>query len=250
MSKINVNTWEPESSTALTMGATGDTVTVPSGASLVVASGATINITGATQTGFPSSGFTRLHIPATGDYTVPASVSKIVVEVQGGGGGGGGGHYPGGYGSGGSAGAYALKSLSVTAGDVIAVVVGVGGNGYAGGGNGTVGGTSSFTDDGAAFTAVSCTGGGIGKYDADPDAGGVASGGDIQVDGMRGTSASGGNFMGSPSMLGFAGPRLGTTTGAAKASTGYGAGGTGAYSVVNGIGEPGRVGIVIVWEYK
>jgi len=36
MSKINVNTWEPESSTALTMGATGDTVTVPSGASLVV----------------------------------------------------------------------------------------------------------------------------------------------------------------------------------------------------------------------
>jgi len=58
MSKINVNTWEPESSTAMTMGASGDTTTVPSGASLVVASGATINITGATQTGFPAGGNT------------------------------------------------------------------------------------------------------------------------------------------------------------------------------------------------
>jgi hypothetical protein len=40
MSKINVNTWEPESGTALTMGATGDTITVPSGATLAIASGA------------------------------------------------------------------------------------------------------------------------------------------------------------------------------------------------------------------
>ena len=55
MSKINVDTWEPESGTAATLMASGDTVTVPSGASLVVASGATINITGATQTGFPKS---------------------------------------------------------------------------------------------------------------------------------------------------------------------------------------------------
>ena len=35
MSKINVNTWEPESLQALTMGASGDTVTVPSGVTLV-----------------------------------------------------------------------------------------------------------------------------------------------------------------------------------------------------------------------
>jgi hypothetical protein len=64
MSKINVDTWEPESGTAATLMATGDTVTVPSGASLVVASGATINITGATQTGFPSA----TNTPSFGAY--------------------------------------------------------------------------------------------------------------------------------------------------------------------------------------
>jgi len=51
MSKINVNTWEPESGTAATLMATGDTVTVPSGATLAIASGATVTNSG-TATGF------------------------------------------------------------------------------------------------------------------------------------------------------------------------------------------------------
>jgi len=58
MSKINVNTWEPEgSSTDAVMMASSDTVTVPSGAELDIASGATldvngtIDVTGATLTG-------------------------------------------------------------------------------------------------------------------------------------------------------------------------------------------------------
>jgi hypothetical protein len=51
MSKINVNTWEPETGTAATLMATGDTVTVPSGATLAIASGATITNSG-TSTGF------------------------------------------------------------------------------------------------------------------------------------------------------------------------------------------------------
>ena len=51
MSKINVNTWEPETGTAATLMATGDTVTLPSGATLAVASGATITNSG-TATGF------------------------------------------------------------------------------------------------------------------------------------------------------------------------------------------------------
>ena len=33
-----------------------------------------------------AGGFTRLHIPSSGAYTVPAGVTKIVVEVQGAGG--------------------------------------------------------------------------------------------------------------------------------------------------------------------
>jgi len=62
MSKINVNTWEPEgSSTDAVMMASSDTVTVPSGAELDIASGATldvngtIDVTGATTTGFPTN---------------------------------------------------------------------------------------------------------------------------------------------------------------------------------------------------
>jgi hypothetical protein len=57
MSKINVNTWEPETGTAATLMATGDTVTVPSGAEIDIASGATLDVngtldvTGATLTG-------------------------------------------------------------------------------------------------------------------------------------------------------------------------------------------------------
>jgi len=45
MSKINVDTWEPESGTAMTLGATGDTITVPSGATLTIASGAGFSAT-------------------------------------------------------------------------------------------------------------------------------------------------------------------------------------------------------------
>ena len=50
MSKINVNTWEPEgASTAATLMASGDTVTLPSGATLDV--NGEIDLTGATVTG-------------------------------------------------------------------------------------------------------------------------------------------------------------------------------------------------------
>ena len=79
MSKINVDTWEPESGTAATLMASGDTVTLPNGAILAVASGGDINVasggeidiasgatldvngtidlTGATKTGFPEGLF-------------------------------------------------------------------------------------------------------------------------------------------------------------------------------------------------
>ena len=53
MSKIEVDAIEPQSGTALTVGASGDTITVPSGAILNVASGATLTNNG-TATGFAS----------------------------------------------------------------------------------------------------------------------------------------------------------------------------------------------------
>ena len=57
MSTLEVGKIVPATGTAITLGDSGDTFTVPSGGALTVASGATINITGATQTGFPSGLF-------------------------------------------------------------------------------------------------------------------------------------------------------------------------------------------------
>ncbi len=202
-----------------------------------------------------SAGFHQMvvrSVTGSATYSPAAGVTKLIVVVQGAGGGGGGGHSSG-YGSGGSAGGYALKYFTgVASTDVMTVVVGAGGAGYAGGGNGTAGGASQFlsVSGGLHPFTVEGGGGGEGKYNTYSAVAGVASGGDINIDGERGGTNSGGNYLAGASMLGFAGARYGTDVGAAKASTGYGAGGTGAYSVVNGVGEPGRNGVVIIWEYK
>ena len=59
MSKLNVNTVEPEgATTTLTLGASGDTVDIPSGATLDV--NGTIDATGATITGFPQGGLQHI----------------------------------------------------------------------------------------------------------------------------------------------------------------------------------------------
>lgn len=212
--------------------------------------------TGALSWASASAGFHQMvvrSVTGSATYSPAAGVTKLIVAVQGAGGGGGGGHSSG-YGSGGCAGGYALKFLTgVASTDVMTVVVGAGGAGYTGGGNGTAGGASQFVSVSGGlhpFTTVEGLGGGEGKYNADPGYGGVASGGDINIDGMRGSDNNGGNYLGAPSMLGFAGARIGTDVGAAKPSTGYGSGGTGAYSITNGVGEPGRNGVVIIWEYK
>jgi len=106
MSKINVDTWEPESGTAATLMASGDTVTLPDGAILAVASGGDINVasggeidiasgatldvngtidlTGATKTGFPggldNASQWRLTADFTGDATpIGASVGTVAL---------------------------------------------------------------------------------------------------------------------------------------------------------------------------
>ena len=55
MSKIEVDAIEPQSGTSLTIGASGDTATVPSGATLTIASGATITNSG-TAVNFGATG--------------------------------------------------------------------------------------------------------------------------------------------------------------------------------------------------
>jgi len=250
MSKINVNTWEPESSTAMTMGASGDTTTVPSGASLVVASGATLDVTGATKTGFPSAGFSRWHIAPAGTYTVPTDITKIIVEVQAGGGGGGAAASGStNVGSGGASGAYAKKYLAVTAAHTMTVVIGAKGDkgAYGSGAAGTAGGTSSFTNlSGTAFTAISCTGGGGGAASGGTGGtGGATTTGDININGQNGMHpaprAGGSSPLGQGGVLSVAGN--------GPDGTGYGAGGSGGLAEATGGGD-GSVGIVIITEYK
>jgi hypothetical protein len=71
MSKINVNTWEPESGTALTIGASGDTATVPSGATLDI-SAATLTPP-ATLPASSGVNLTALNASNLGSGTVPTA---------------------------------------------------------------------------------------------------------------------------------------------------------------------------------
>ena len=71
MSKINVNTWEPESGTALTIGASGDTATVPSGATLDI-SAATLTPP-ATLPASSGVNLTALNATNLGSGTVPTA---------------------------------------------------------------------------------------------------------------------------------------------------------------------------------
>jgi len=253
MSKINVDTWEPESGTAATLMASGDTVTVPSGATLAIASGATIANSG-TATGF-SAGFHGVSTPATGTgaWSRPAGVTKIIVEVQAGG-GGGSGSTASAYGGNSGAGAYAKKFIDVTSISSADIVVGAAGAGGASA-VGTAGGTSSFICTGH---SISCTGGQPGQYNiahGDGGAGGVAtaSGAFMLVNGQNGGQSYSYGDQGGDSVLGLGGMNTdySTASSAPYPATGYGAGGAGGKgSHVSYYGSDGSVGIVIVWEYK
>lgn len=110
----------------------------------------------------------------SGDFTVPAGVTSITVEVIGGGGGGGINGTGGGGGGGYSMGTYSVVPLAT-----IPVTIGVGG------GTGTAGGTTIVG------TLNQATGGEPGIWVPNPDvggggAGGIGSGGTINYNGGTG----------------------------------------------------------------
>jgi len=260
MSKINVNTWEPESSTALTMGASGDTTTVPSGASLVVASGATINITGATQTGFPSAGFSGIdETTAAGSttYTVPTDITKLVVYITGGGGGGGGGAAGVQEGTGGNSATTVIARVTVVAADTITIAVGAGGTAAGDSSHGGEGGDSTFTHatGSGSFDTITAPGGEKGTYvaatarPAAPVAGTVgASNEGISVIGAYGNTAdrSGGPSFWGGGGLGAVSPYLVSKPGVAQGS----GGGAGQSVTSYTLGAAGGNGVCLIMEYK
>ena len=190
---------------------------------------------------------------SSGTFTVPAGVTKLKVTVVGGGASGYGASgvnaaFMGGR-AGGDAGGAAIKTITVTPGDAIAVTIGAGG---ASGSSSSAGGTSSFgahcsaTGGGAASTFT----GGVGGTGSSGDlnlGGGAGGAGSYHAagDGTSGnTGGTGGNSI-------FGGGGLAKTNTTGGTGNAYGAGGGGGSSDHNTgtfNGGAGASGVVIV-EY-
>ena len=112
-SEVKANKISPATSTTVTLGDASDTFVIPASATLDV--NGTIDITGATATGFPSSGFNSVQVfTSGGTWTKPAGVSKVIVEVISAGGGSGSNSAAATSGGPGGGGAYATKDIDVT----------------------------------------------------------------------------------------------------------------------------------------
>jgi hypothetical protein len=194
---------------------------------------------------------------SSGTWTRPAGITKVIMEVQGA--GGGGGHDATlVYCRNGGGGGYAKKFLDVSSITSSTITVGTGGVGIVSAGTPTAGGDSSWADG-----ANTITGGGSPASNNSSSAsgfrggaGGVASGGDINIDGggsFSDVSDSGSFGMSVLGQEGY-GARNSLTyqpTTALMNGVGYGGGGggrtSGAASPTSGAGANG---VVIVWEYK
>lgn len=190
------------------------------------------------------------YITTSSNFTVPAGVTEVVVEVWGGGGGGGGGDGSNSSGSGGGGGGYTTKRITgLTPGQTIACTIGSGGAGGATNVKGSAGSTTYF----GAY--CSATGGEGGTILADgvisqPVNGGSGIGGDLNLRGGCGmvqTTTVGGN--GGDGARGSGGGR-GAWQSAFNASAGAvpaggGGGGDGPWSSAAG----GSGAVLVRWGY-
>lgn len=182
-------------------------------------------------------------LTASGNFTVPAGVYWLDVEGWGGGGGGGGSSTGGGTAGGGGPGGYFRKLLAVTPGQVIPYAIGAGGNPGGLGGSGTAGGATTFS-----LGSLSAGGGGAGlpNPSGNSGAGGVASGGDINISGAAGSSGAASNVQGGSGgqVPGGGGSSGSGAQGAAGSGTiPGGAGGGGGSNSTGGSGARGQVNV-------
>ncbi|HEX9518357.1 MAG TPA: hypothetical protein VF940_19520 [Streptosporangiaceae bacterium] len=96
---------------------------------------------------------------ASGSFTVPAGVARMIVEVRGAGGGGGAG-VNGGTGAGGGQGGWERVLVKAQAGSVYVVTVGKGGAGGTAGATGGTGGSTTVHLSGKSALTARATGGG------------------------------------------------------------------------------------------
>jgi hypothetical protein len=157
-------------------------------------------------------------LTATGTYTRPADITKVMFFITGGGAGGGGNiARPG------QSGATAIKFLDVTSIATSTIVIGAGGTGNSGGGN--VGGNSSWSDG---TNTVTAEGGKISSSATN------SSGGDLNI------SGGGGSFWGGTGMPNNTTPQDANV---------FGAGGPG-NSSGSGSGASGKSGVLFVMEFS
>ncbi len=167
-------------------------------------------------------------------FTVPAGISKVMVEIWGAGGGGSGSTGGNDNGHGGGAGGYGKGIYAVTQGTQIAVTVGKPGLGVAAS-SGTNGGNSSFG------TSITSTGGNGGTYGSGGGAGGYSLG-SFNITG--GFGANGQNGPGTGGSAGGGTASNSMCNGCEGTSPGGGGNGSGNG---NGPGGKGGAGSVIVW---
>jgi hypothetical protein len=186
--------------------------------------------------------FTNMQVfSASGSFTVPTGVTKIIVEVWGGGGGGAGTN--GGYAAGGGGGAYGKQILTVTAGNAYNVVVGTGGTAGAAGVAGGNGGVSSF----GTGPLVSANGGSGGQPTGAGGAGGTSTAA-FNISGENGRFGYNTNdaYGGASPNGGHGGLHGVSSAGGAGIVPGGGGGGAG-FASGSFSGGAGAAGRVVIW---
>ena len=238
--------------------ALGSSVTLINAGVTSIVAGTNISVSGATGAVTVSAisalpGILAQRFTSSGTFTIPTGVTAIKATVVGAGGGAGGIDRSALGSSAGGGGATAISWLTgLTSGATLTVTVGAAGTGgtpY----NGTAGGTSSLASGTQAITTISSTGGSggygtqAGGPEANPVAGGTATGGQINIPGGQGegangtTNAKGGNSA-------FAGylQRIVSYIGAGNAGYSFGVGGDGCITTATYNGGNGGGGIVII----
>jgi hypothetical protein len=214
------------------------------GAGKVLTSDASGNATW--QTAAVSTGsFTNMQVYATAGtntFTVPAGVTKIMVEVWGGGGGGGlNSTATTRYGYGGGGGGYGKGIFTVTSGTNYTITIGAGGLAGTASANGGTGGTSSV---GTLITATGGTGGlSFGVMGVATGEGGTSS----AVFSITGKSASMWDGFGGDSFGGGGGNGGTNGKSAGQGIAPGGGGGGGAPNTGFTSGAAGGAGRIVIW---
>lgn len=178
----------------------------------------TTNWTRVTFRANASTPFTKV----TSSSTIAPPAGAISVEITCTGGGAGG--YPtNAYGGGGGGGGTAIKYMQITGAESFVCVIGAGSGGTTSpGGNSTVTGSATLTGFGGEVGVAASYGG----------AGGVASGGDINMPGGAGTTGNGSSIVGMGGSSYFAGQNHSTLVGAPNTGQGGNSGNSGGSGVI------------------